>query len=298
MSRLERRTWKMLEHLRVNRGGAEDTFWAESADLGWSRVYGGQTMAQALAAAHATAPDRCVQSFSAYFARPGRVDVPVEYRVERLGDGKSVSTRSVKGYQKSKQIFAFDASLAAPSDEQLEHVRPLFRPEPFAPGPTMQEILAPYADRFPARNEALRKTYLDRDTPIDYRPVDYVMPWDDAVKSPDFAYYFRTKLPVGDDPRTHLGVLAYVSDWSFLATALRPHPISALNAQIVTISHTLYVHDPRNLRVDKDYLYFRCCSPRSRAGRALVVGEYFDRKGTLLATATQEGVIRKSSSSR
>ena len=53
----------LLRHLVARRVG-ESSFVAESFDLGWGRVYGGQTMGQSLSAAEQTvAPSRALHAF-------------------------------------------------------------------------------------------------------------------------------------------------------------------------------------------------------------------------------------------
>ena len=63
----------------------------------WQRVFGGQTIAQALVAAQRTVePDRRVHSLHGYFMLPGDTAVPVVYQVDRIRDGGSFTTRRVR----------------------------------------------------------------------------------------------------------------------------------------------------------------------------------------------------------
>lgn len=285
----------LLEHLSVRRLD-HDVFVGESVDLGWGRVYGGQTMAQAVRAAHMSAPaDRVVRSFSAWFARAGQVEKGIEYRVSRLNDGGSISTRLVEGAQEAQTIFTMTACLTADAKSSFEHRRPLFAPpQPFEPHtrPTMQQQLAPAAAKF-IKNARLRSTYIDPDSPFDFRPIDFVPPWEVTQREPDFAYYVKFRQPLAaEDCRGHVELLAYLSDWTFLATALRPHPMPSAAVQMATLSHHLFIHGAAStLRVD-DFLYFRCAAPAASHGRATVIGEYFDKSGVLVASAVQDGVMR------
>lgn len=285
----------LLEHLSVRRLD-HDVYVGESVDLGWGRVYGGQTMAQAVRAAHMSAPaDRVVRSFSAWFSRPGRVDKAIEYRVSRLTDGGSISTRLVEGVQQAQAMFTMTASLAADAKSSFEHRRPLFAPpQRFDPDtkPTMQQQLAPAAAKF-IKSARLRSTYIDPDSPFDFRPIDFVPPWEATEREPDYEYYVKFRQPLAaDDCRGHVELLAYLSDWTFLATALRPHHMPSASVQMATLSHHLFMHGAASaLRVD-DFLYFRCAAPAASHGRAIVIGEYFDKRGVLVATAVQDGVMR------
>ena len=78
---------------------------------GWTRVYGGQVIGQALVAALRTVPaDRPPHSLHAYFIRPGDPSVPIVYRVANDRDGKSFTTRRVVAIQHGKPIFNLAAS--------------------------------------------------------------------------------------------------------------------------------------------------------------------------------------------
>src|SRR6476660_6807486 len=83
-----------LEPIEVN------MFRGRSPDESRQRVFGGQVAGQALVAAARTVdPDRPVHSLHAYFLRPGDPNVPIRYRVDRVRDGKSFTTRRVIALQ-------------------------------------------------------------------------------------------------------------------------------------------------------------------------------------------------------
>ena len=61
-----------------------------------SRLFGGQVLAQALAAATQTVDEnRPCHSLHGYFLRPGSPNVPAIYRVERIRDGGGFTTRRI-----------------------------------------------------------------------------------------------------------------------------------------------------------------------------------------------------------
>ena len=69
-----------------------------SPKVDWQRVFGGQTIGQALVAAQRTVePDRHVHSLHGYFMRPGDTKVPIVYEVDRIRDGGTFTTRRVVG---------------------------------------------------------------------------------------------------------------------------------------------------------------------------------------------------------
>ena len=75
-----------------------------------TRIFGGHVIAQALAAAYRTVPDRLCHSLHAYFIRPGDPNIPVIYQVDRARDGGSFTTRRVVAIQHGKQILNMSAS--------------------------------------------------------------------------------------------------------------------------------------------------------------------------------------------
>src|SRR5690606_29715905 len=94
-----------LEQIEVN------LFRGQSQDLGWGTVYGGQVLGQALSAAVQTVPaDRHVHSLHGYFLRPGAVDRPIIYEVDRIRDGGSFTTRRVVAIQNGAAIFSLASS--------------------------------------------------------------------------------------------------------------------------------------------------------------------------------------------
>ena len=84
----------------------DDVYQAAAAPERSGRMYGGQFLAQGLAAATLTTEEgRDVHSLHAYFLRPGDVDTSVEYDVERVRDGRSFSARVVRAMQDGKELF-------------------------------------------------------------------------------------------------------------------------------------------------------------------------------------------------
>ena len=87
-----------------------DLFRAQNEATLGERLFGGQVLAQALSAAQHTIADRPCHSLHGYFLRPGKVNIPVIFQVERIRDGKSFSTRRIMGIQNGQAIFSMDAS--------------------------------------------------------------------------------------------------------------------------------------------------------------------------------------------
>jgi acyl-coenzyme A thioesterase 1/2/4 len=77
----------------------------------YGKVYGGQLVGQALAAASKTVETmKIVHNFHCYFLLVGDINIPIIYDVNRLRDGNNFATRSVDARQKGKTIFTLFAS--------------------------------------------------------------------------------------------------------------------------------------------------------------------------------------------
>jgi acyl-CoA thioesterase-2 len=260
----------------------------QSQDLGYKALFGGQVMGQALSAAQETMPEnRFVHSLHSYFLRPGNANLPVVYEVEVIRDGASFSTRRVQAIQNGKAIFYMTAS--------FQHIEQGFDHQDNMPNVTAPESLSSFTDYLKANQEhipeALRQKFL-AEKPIDIRPVQQYN-WL-APKPTDSIHqvWIKANGQLSDDLRIHTYLLAYTSDFHFLPTALLPHGASHWqpNFQIATIDHAMWFHRP--FRFD-EWLLYCMDSPSASNGRGLVKGQIYDRKGRLVASTMQEGVIRQ-----
>jgi acyl-CoA thioesterase-2 len=269
-----------LERLEMN------LFRGESRDIGSPQVFGGQVLGQALVAATATADERTVHSLHAYFLRRGDFNSPIVYEVDRALDGKHFSSRRVVAIQHGRQIFNMSASFQQ-AETGLDHQTSI----PDVPTPdSLPDIESHYralADKLPA---AARRV-LEQKRPFEFRPVlepDMLR----REKSAPLKYiWFRTVDKLGDDQALHRSLLAYVSDFHLLDTALKPHGISMISPKLViaSIDHAMWFH--RSVRVD-DWLLYAIDSPSASGARGFTRGSVFARDGRLVASAAQEGLIR------
>jgi acyl-CoA thioesterase-2 len=265
-----------------------DLFRGNSQDLGWGAIFGGQVVAQALSAASQTvSADRAVHSTHGYFIRAGELAAPILYRVRRLRDGKSFSTRSVVAVQDGEAIFTLAASFQV-DEEGFDHQDPM--PEVVPP-----EGLASERELAQAFAHLLPEAYRARATtprPVEIRPIDPRNPFAPVAQPPVRRLWYRFIDRLPDDPALHRYLLAYASDFSFLGTALDPHGVSFMTPgmQVASIDHAVWFHRP--VRVD-EWLLYDIESPTASGARGLVRGRFFDRAGHLVASAVQEGLMRK-----
>jgi len=267
----------------------ENIFRGPSQDLGWGTVFGGQVLGQALSAAAQTVPaDRVVHSLHAYFLRPGAVTMPIVYDVDRIRDGTSFTTRRVVAIQAGRPIFNMSASFQI-EERGFEHQDRM----PEVPPP---ESVTPDHERFAAFVAQLPQGARERSwtqRPFEMRTID---PQDFLAPVPRRAsrrVWMRAVAPLADSPAVHRCLLAYISDFSFVTTALEPHGVSWASSkgfQIASIDHVMWFHQP--FRCD-EWLLHAMESPAAHGARGLVRGQIFTQDGRLVASTAQEGLIRE-----
>ncbi len=266
----------------------DNLFRGQSQNLGWGTVFGGQVLGQALSAAVQTVPaDRSVHSMHAYFLRPGDVDRPIVYDVDRIRDGSSFTTRRVVAIQNGKAIFNMSASFhkQEPGFEHQDVMPDVPQPEELK---TEQELIAASTRRLPE----LFRQRATAERPFEMRPINPPEdPFAPAKQPPHRAVWLKTVDRLPDDPRLHPYLLAYASDHGFIATAVMPHGVTwwTPGMQIASLDHVMWFHRP--FRVD-EWLLHVMDSPSASGARGLVRGRIFTRDGRLVASTAQEGLIR------
>ena len=277
---------ELIELLSLER--LEDNlFRGQSRDIGTKYVFGGQVLGQALSAAQATMTQpRDAHSLHAYFLRAGNIEHPIVYDVDRTRDGGSFSVRRVTAIQHGQVIFFCAASFQehqSGAEHQLS-IPEVPMPEDIEPSAALPpEVLA----KLPTKVQR----WLSRMGPFEFR---HVYPRDELKppKRPPFQQvWFRLGEKVGDAPELHRALLAYASDFHLLGTATFPHGISYYqpNVQMASLDHALWFHRP--FRAD-EWLLYAIDSPSAQGARGLARGQVFDRDGHLIASTTQEGMIR------
>jgi acyl-CoA thioesterase-2 len=272
-----------LERLEMN------LFRGQSRDIGSPQVFGGQVLGQAVAAATATVEDRVVHSLHAYFLRRGDFNSPIVYEVDRALDGKHFSSRRVVAIQHGRQIFNMSASFQA-AETGLEHQTSLPEVPPPDSLPDMESHYRGMADSLPP---AARRI-LEQKRPFEFRPVHPPDPMRRDKSAPLKYVWFRAVDRLPDDEALHRCLLAYVSDFHLLDTALKPHGVPMISPKLViaSIDHAMWFH--RSVRVD-DWLLYAIDSPSASGARGFTRGSVFARDGRLVASAAQEGLIRLTS---
>ena len=271
-----------LEKLEVN------LYRGQSENIGGPRVFGGQVIGQALAAAVRTVEEkRLVHSLHAYFLRPGDMEHPIIYDVERTRDGGSFTTRRVVAIQKGEPIFdmalSFQKKEKGPS-HQIDMMD--------IPGPdectSELEVRKKMIDKVP---EKFRDFFL-RERPIEIRNLPGEGMFETPKKKPPYSHVWMKavgKLPT--DERIHQALLLYVSDMGLLGTAVNPHGMNFMSKKFqgASLDHAMWFHRP--FRAD-EWMLYSTDSPSASNARGFNRGSVYTEDGTLVASAVQEGLMR------
>ena len=243
------------------------------------RLFGGIVAAQALSAAYGTIDDIHVHSMHSYFLRPGDPEIPVIYDVDRIRDGRSFATRRVVARQRGEAIYNLSASFHKVEDG-FDHQAaapdvpgPDDAPTPADFGLTLRDYLPPY--------------WALKGVPLDIRHFSGPDEWMPGVIQRNMWVRANGNLP--DDPVTHRLMLTYLSDLALLGTAVRSHARDFKNIMAASLDHSVWFHRP--FKAD-EWLLYSMISPSASGARGFNVGHFFTEDGTLVASATQEGLMR------
>ena len=251
------------------------------------RLFGGQVLAQALAAAQRTvADDRPASSCHACFVRPGNPARPLDLAVVRDSDGRSFSMRRVSVTQDDALILSLSATFHQPETGPVQQF-----PMPDVPWPeslpTQDDVIAAAMPHLPHHRQA----FWNRDLGIDFRAVEPFVTVAPPKVPPRRHFWLRLKRTIGDSHAEHQRMLAYVSDLYLMHTGLLPLGIGWADPDLqdVSLDHALWFHQA--FRVD-EWLLYAMDSPFAGGARTLARGTIFTRDGRLVASVAQEGLIR------
>ena len=261
---------RLLRLLDVQPATAEDAWTGPASGPEGKRAFGGQFMAQSLAAAARTveAAKRPV-NMHLQFLRGGEAGADVDYSVERVFDGRTASARRVVSRQAGRVTTAATVSFSLP-----------------LPGPEHGRVAA-----LPEDPETLPRTGPPGPAPsmpldeIDVRVVD-----DRSTGEFVRRLWWRVEVPVPEDPLLHDVIAAYVCDVYMIDPALQVHGHSmmARTHRSGTTDSSIWFHRP--VRADRWNL-LETRSPAAAGGRGVIVGSLIGADGAIAATVAQEGLI-------
>jgi len=273
----------LLAALDLTREGP-DSFTGHSLPQLNGRVYGGQVLAQAILAAGRTLEaDRLPHSMHGYFLRPGRLEEPISFEIERMRDGRSFSARRCHAIQGGKPILSMIAS--------FQEDQPGFE---FADD--MPEVPAPDAvtsahDELGDIDHPAARFWVSQ-TAFDVRHVGgslFLTPAEIAEGKQ--AVWLRARRRVDADQLRQRALLVYACDMFMLEPALRRGGLSwrTEGLSMASLDHAMWWH--RDVDVN-EWLLFAQTSPSAQGGRALGAARVYSADGRLVASIGQEGMIR------
>jgi acyl-CoA thioesterase-2 len=257
--------------------------------VGTATVFGGQVLAQSVNAAYNTITNkRVLHSLHSYFLEPGDLSLPITYEVAIMRDGGSFSTRRVTAKQGDVVIFILSASfhkIEVGYEHQVVMKKDIKQPEELL---SWDDILVQFGGFLP---ESM-KDFLKVPRPVSFKPTTIVNPLDKKDLPPSSDVWFKfncanDKLTLAEKQQ----MLTYASDYNILTTALNTHASKAnfTNTQMASLDHSMWFF--RDFDVN-DWLLFSIDVPSTHGARGFSRGNIFTRDGKLIASVTQEGLMR------
>lgn len=232
----------------------------------WSgRVFGGQVLAQAVAAVMQGAQsDTPPHSLHAYFLRPVVAGEQVRMDVQNIRAGRSFSTYELRMTQSDQVKFLMTCQFHG--DEPGADYQPQM---PDVPGP--DELSDPWPHG-----------------PVECRVLLPTEARDDGTYEWTRRVWFRLLAPLPDDPVVVAAVAAYVSDLT--GNSFRPRSLDQWDGYTdASLDHAVWFHRP--IRLDEWAFYDLHCAI-NHGGRSLIRGSLYDGDGRLCLSMAQELLIR------
>ena len=277
----------LLRALELEPSG-DDRFRVVGEPDRFTRVFGGQTIAQALLAASATVvdDDKEPHSLHAYFVQAGVPGEGMDLTVDRVRDGRSMSTRQVTVVQGERTLLvamvSFHANPASPERAG---------PPPSTPPPDELPVLQDWLRDLPPDLARHGMAWVEQPPPLALRIGEAPTFLGGRPAEGTRSHWMRLPRAVGDDPVLHTALLAYASDYLLLDMAFRAYPGGFVPevASAFSLDHAIWFHRP--VRFDQWHLHTQ--ETLAIAGhRGLVRGAVHDADGLLVASVVQEVLVR------
>ncbi|WP_237534595.1 acyl-CoA thioesterase domain-containing protein [Streptomyces sp. SID3343] len=239
------------------------------------RTLGAQLLAQTVVAAERVVPHMTVQTLQGAFPRAGDPSLPVDVRVERLHEGRSVAMLQVGFRQGDNEHCRAIVTLGGPGAELVRHGDVLAAdvpgPEECAEFPVP---MLPWEVRTVGGVEALAP---------------------ELAGPPRLDLWMR--MPGGRLPDAGTwarAVVAYATEGFLGPVALRPYPSDEIarrggRAMSVALAQNVTFHDEFSVG---EWVLLRCASEYAGGGRMHGRIRVFARDGRLVASVTADGLMR------
>ncbi len=267
----------MVELFLLEQGHASD-FVARVHDSNLNgRVFGGQLLGQALAAAQHCCSGLEPATLHCLFLQGARTDQPLHYQVTPLQEGKRFTSLHVGGRQGERRVLDAQVTFQAPLTGFF-HMQEAVD----LPGPDEVEPIGAIEDGRWARFE---KPFLQ------LRIIEPHLYLRECSPEPAIAYWIKLRERLPDAPAVHAAALAYLSDFWINSAAISFHvPVEQARERLFvsSLNHSLWFHRPP---VADDWLLFVCESPSMQNGRGLTQVRIYDRSRHLVASIAQDCLI-------
>ena len=136
------------------------------------------------------------------------------------------------------------------------------------------------------------KSFLSVERPIEFKPTNILNLSSDADLPPKMDVWFKLK---GDIPNLTIEIkhqiLTYISDYNLLWSSILPHmkKVSFSDIQMASLDHAMWFYRDFDFT---DWLLYSIESPNSANARGVAQGHIYTRKGALVASVVQEGLVR------
>lgn len=263
---------------------SDSRYLGQSHFLGTPRIFGGQLIGQSIFAASATMKSASrLQSMQVMFLQAGNYRLPVLFEVESLIEDSERSVTAVTAFQGSQRLTTAVASFSS-AMQITRPARPDFRPripDPFA----LPSSVPQWLKTTRAGGHGLTGV------PVDFRTEHGADLHGGLTDAPGKQMWIRSPTVLDCRQTMHDALLGYVSDFSLLATTLKPHRLSLSDRrlQMASISHSIWLHG--TARMDEWHL-IDMESPNGSGGRGMACARLYNRQGALIATIVQEGLLR------
>jgi acyl-CoA thioesterase-2 len=265
------------------------TYIGHSLDIGSFSVYGGQVLSQSVAAAaRVLDDDKVLHSLHGYFLRPGDISIPIKYKVDVLKEGRSFNTVRITGLQNEKTIFIMASSYHI-REKGIQHQSAMpnvIQPESLT---SFSDLFSQFAEKFDVKPKGI----FSPESPIIFRPVEHYNPFNPGIRPPSNHTWFKINGEL-ENPTLKLSqaILTYASDFNLLITSMMPHNMSMFTnpIRLASLDHAMWFHEDFSF---DDWILYVVESPYAGGARGFCTGKMYTREGKLIASVTQEGLVRQ-----
>jgi acyl-CoA thioesterase-2 len=267
--------------MQVCPGKSSDSFTGKSISYGVLGIYGGHFLGQALSAGLATVEEhKLAQSYHAYFLKAGDPSVDIEYRVERIREGRNSEVRGITAVQGGVSVFHMIAAFKIPEPgDEHQKASPVV--------PSVDEVIAARqasgieSFRFPMVQGGRVEMEFISDSFI---PEKFA-----AGREPILRTWMRVPACEAINSRSRQSVLAFLSDGTLMFNSVLPYGIPFQTHRLTSLDQSVWFHrdvDPG------DWMLYDQRSTAAADGRGLNEGEVYTSDGVLIMSTAQESMLR------